>query len=135
MADNGSRVFLPASMFAALQRAQRSTRQMGIPTNHPLNAALQRCMALPGSISLAPTAEDLKINQLVDVVPIEGKIGSDTCCPVCLEPFGQTSCVKTRCCHAFHKSCVESWIDHQYEARNRRREPLEANCPVCRAIL
>lgn len=135
MSDDGRSVLIPASMFAALRRAQRSTRRMGIPASHPLNDALQRCLALPGAISLAPTLEDVKARQLVPVVAIEGKIGTDTDCPVCLQPFGEEDCCKTRCGHAFHRVCVEKWVDHQHAVCQRERKAVEASCPVCRTTL
>jgi hypothetical protein len=40
-------------------------------------------------------------------------------CPICYEPIGQKYYV-TKCGHAFHQDCLESWYKHK------------KTCPYCR---
>lgn len=46
----------------------------------------------------------------------------DDCCPICLETFLDEDRVKViKCGHAFHSSCIDSWLSEKNDV-----------CPVCR---
>ncbi|EHA8588416.1 putative RING-H2 finger protein ATL53 [Cocos nucifera] len=57
----------------------------------------------------------------------EGKmaVGAEGECVVCLEEMaeGQAARVLPGCCHAFHRHCVDTWLQ------------LHPVCPICRARL
>ncbi|XP_060180094.1 brassinosteroid-responsive RING protein 1-like [Lycium barbarum] len=45
-------------------------------------------------------------------------------CAVCLHEFGSDDEIRrlVNCCHVFHRSCVDRWMDHDYRM----------TCPLCR---
>jgi hypothetical protein len=42
-------------------------------------------------------------------------------CPICFEPLENTITVRTPCGHGFHRECLRTWLNTNYE------------CPICRA--
>ena len=49
-------------------------------------------------------------------------------CPICLREIKKNECSITSCCHAFHTSCIQSWINYCQKAQN------PVTCPVCRSV-
>uniref|UniRef100_A0ACD5ZV09 Uncharacterized protein n=1 Tax=Avena sativa TaxID=4498 RepID=A0ACD5ZV09_AVESA len=55
-----------------------------------------------------------------------GAAASTTCCAVCLGALEPRHRVRElgNCAHAFHKACIDKWVDKG-----------QATCPLCRALL
>ncbi|KAM0869382.1 hypothetical protein ACQ4PT_040713 [Festuca glaucescens] len=55
-----------------------------------------------------------------------GAAASTTCCAVCLGALEARHRVRElgNCAHAFHKACIDKWVDKG-----------QATCPLCRALL
>lgn len=132
------RVMLPASMMAALRRADQSIEGMGLGANHPLRHAIQHCQSLPGAISLSPLPHEVPEPQVFRVRRDEkGNVGEDTKCPICLGEFAEDekTVIKTKCGHTFHADCLHSWKLTQSDAAMRSGEPIRITCPSCRTEL
>lgn len=58
----------------------------------------------------------------------DGSVGSDNThveCAVCLCKFEEGVEIRQLpCCHLFHRSCLDKWLDHQ-----------QITCPLCRSCL
>lgn len=51
----------------------------------------------------------------------EDKDGENDCCPICIEPYKATDCIRILPCkHEFHKNCIDPWLlEHR-------------TCPMCK---
>jgi len=47
---------------------------------------------------------------------------ADVDCPICFEPLGNEPTIKTPCKHKFHRRCLRTWCNTNFQNR----------CPVCR---
>jgi len=46
----------------------------------------------------------------------------DVACPICFEPLGNEPTIETSCKHKFHRRCLRTWCNTNFESR----------CPICR---
>ncbi|XP_057462037.1 brassinosteroid-responsive RING protein 1-like [Actinidia eriantha] len=63
------------------------------------------------------------IRELLPVARFSDLVDPQESCAVCLHEFGggdEVRCL-ANCCHIFHRSCLDPWIDHGHRT-----------CPLCR---
>lgn len=50
---------------------------------------------------------------------------ADVDCPICFEPLGNEPTIETPCKHKFHRRCLRTWCNTNFQSR----------CPVCRKTI
>ncbi|GMP83512.1 hypothetical protein CsSME_00037399 [Camellia sinensis var. sinensis] len=77
-----------------------------------------------GFANLIVLADQLNLNRLRSY-PYEETAGSASDCVVCMSKLRDGEKVRRLACrHAFHKECLDGWLDH-----------LNFSCPLCRSPL
>ena len=64
--------------------------------------------------------EDLAARPIVQYGDIGVNVDDD--CPICYNPLKLHTIVKTNCGHAFHKECIDRWLERVEQ------------CPLCRTV-
>jgi len=77
--------------------------------------------ALPAIVVPAP----LQVTPVAATAATHPTVSVDIC-PICREPLSQGELSELECCHKYHLSCIETWVQHN---RGQLQEP---NCPACR---
>ncbi|KAK1409011.1 hypothetical protein QVD17_41247 [Tagetes erecta] len=69
------------------------------------------------------SASALIIRELLPVVKFSEIVNPPENCAVCLYEFDAGDEIRrlTNCCHVFHRSCLDRWMDHD-----------QKTCPLCR---
>ncbi|XP_028066056.1 E3 ubiquitin-protein ligase RHA2A-like [Camellia sinensis] len=86
--------------------------------------SMGRFVMSTGFANLIVLADQLNLNRLRSY-PYEETAGSASDCVVCMSKLRDGEKVRRLACrHAFHKECLDGWLDH-----------LNFSCPLCRSPL